>query len=271
MIGAFQRVRSERTTTQLQLVVRLARRQIAQRYRESLLGGAWALLNPLILLGLYWFIFAKVFESSWIGPESTASYALLIYSGIVIFTLFSEIANNATNVVQNNSLLIKRTTVSARVLPLASSLASVFTFALNSVPFLIMFVLLEGKAPPATAFLTPVLVLLLLTLATGIGMIIASIAAYFRDVQQVVPLLTTATLFLSPIFYPLDELPPNIRGAMEYLTPLGIILPASKKLLFLGEIPSLWPLVGYAIVAVVVFVIGWSVYGVASRGFSDVV
>jgi lipopolysaccharide transport system permease protein len=271
MTALIRRVRSDRTTTQLQLVVSLARRQIAQRYRESMFGGAWALLNPLILLGLYWFVFARVFESSWSGPESEAPYALLIFSGIIFFNLFSEIANNSTNLVLMNSLLIKRTTVSPRVLPLAASLASFFTFALNTIPFLVMYVILEGKPPPPTAILAPVLVILLLTLSTGIGMVIAAVSAYFRDAQQVVPLLTTATLFLSPIFYPLDSLPPNIRGVIEFGTPLGIVLPASKELLFLGEIPSLLPLIGYAVAAVLIFWFGWLVYGVASRGFSDVI
>jgi lipopolysaccharide transport system permease protein len=266
-----RRARSERTITQLQLVIKLAQRQIAQRYRESLFGATWALLNPLILLALYWFIFAKVFQSTWTGPEAEAPYALLIFSGIIIFTLFSEIANNASNLVQLNAMLIKRTTVSTRVLPLASALASLFTFGLNAIPFLVMYVVLERQAPPVTALLAPVLIALLLTLSAGVGMIIAAIAAYFRDVQQVVPLLTTATLFLSPIFYPITSLPPNLQPIMEFATPLGLILPASKQLLFLGEIPPLLPLAGYAVVAAAIFMIGWWLYGAASRGFSDVV
>jgi lipopolysaccharide transport system permease protein len=266
-----RRVRSERTTTQLQLVVKLAQRQIAQRYRESMFGAAWALLNPLILLGLYWFVFAKVFKSSWTGPEADAPYALLIFSGIIIFNLFSEIANNATNLVQVNSLLIKRTTVSTRVLPLSSALASLFTFALNTIPFLVMYVILEGKLPPPAALLAPVLIFLLLTLSAGVGMIIASVAAYFRDVQQVVPLLTTATLFLSPIFYPLESLPTGLQSIVEYATPLGLILPASKELLFLGQVPALLPLLGYAVAAAAIFMVGWMLYGVAAKGFSDVV
>jgi len=271
MTQLIRRVRSERTTTQLQLVVKLAQRQIAQRYRESMFGATWALLNPLILLALYWFVFAKVFKSSWTGPEAEAPYALLIFSGIIVFNLFSEIANNATNLVQLNSLLIKRTTVSTRVLPLASALASLFTFALNAVPFIVMYVVLERRAPPATALLAPVLIILLLTLSAGVGMIIASVAAYFRDVQQVVPLLTTATLFLSPIFYPLESLPTALQPIVEFATPLGVILPASKELLFLGQVPSLLPLLGYALAATALFMAGWWLYGVASRGFSDVV
>ncbi len=115
------------------------------------------------------------------------------------------------------------------------------------------------------------LILLLLTLSAGVGMIIASVAAYFRDVQQVVPLLTTATLFLSPIFYPLESLPTGLQSIVEYATPLGLILPASKELLFLGQVPALLPLLGYAVAAAAIFMVGWMLYGVAAKGFSDVV
>lgn len=271
MITLLQRARSERTQVQLQLVLKLARRQIAQRYRESMFGAAWALLTPLILLGLYWFVFARVFENVWEGPEANTHYALLIFSGIIIFNLFSEIANNATNLVQVNSLLIKRTTVSARVLPLASGLASLFTFGLNTIPFVVMYVVLERSLPPWTALLAPLLLIPLLALSIGVAMIIASIAAYFRDAQQVVPLLTTATLFLSPIFYPIEGLPERMRSVVEYATPLGLILPASKKLLFLGELPAVLPLLGYSFAAAAILLIGSFVYGLAARGFSDVV
>lgn len=271
MTALVSRLRSERTTTQLQLVVRLARRQIAQRYRESVFGAAWALLNPLILLGLYWFVFSEVFESRWTGPGSDRPYALLMFSGIILYNLFSEIVNGATTLVQMNSLLIKRTTVSTRVLPLASSLAAMFTLLLNAIPFVVMFIVLERDLPPATALLVPLLVLPLLALSAGIGLIIAAVSAYFRDAQQVVPLMTTATLFLSPIFYPLDALPEGLQPVIEFATPLGLILPASKELLFLGDVPDLLALAGYTAVAAIMFVSGWFVYGFASKGFSDVV
>ena len=87
------RVRSDRSASQLQLVVKLARRQIDQRYRESLFGAGWTLLNPLVLLGIYWFVFSQVFGSKWSGPGSDRPYALMMFSGIIMFNMFAEIVN----------------------------------------------------------------------------------------------------------------------------------------------------------------------------------
>lgn len=265
------RLRSDRTRGQIQLTVRMARRQVAQRYTESLFGLAWSILNPLALLLIYWVVFTFVFKSTWIGPGEGYPFGLVIFSGLVFFYLYSEIVNNSTFLVQSNALLIKRTTLSARVLPLASMLASLFTFGLNLCAFLIMWALLERSVPPATMLLLPIVLVPLVVLCTGLGMIITSISAYFRDLQQVIPLVNTAVLFLSPVFFAISTLPARGQFLVQWLNPLGIILPASKELIFEGQIPPLAPIGLYSAVAVVLFAAGWFVYGRASRGFADVV
>jgi lipopolysaccharide transport system permease protein len=249
----------------------LARRQIATRYRESLFGGLWALLNPLLMLGIYWFVFSEVFDSRWTGPGEDRHYALLIFSGLVLFNLYAEIVNGSTYLVQSNALLIKRTTVSAKVLPISSSLASTFTLGLNLVPFFLMFVVLEGELPPPTAVLLPFVVAPLLVLSTGIGLVLSSVSAYFRDLQQVVPLINTAILFVSPIFFPPDRLPETMQSIVRWCTPLVQPLEASKDVLFLGEIPDAASSLLYSVAALVTFAVGWAIYGSASRGFADVV
>ena len=108
-------------------------------------------------------------------------------------------------------------------------------------------------------------------LCTGLSFLVAAVGAYFRDLQQVVPLLTTAVLFLSPVFYPEDALPEALRPIVLALSPIGVVLPASKDLLFYGEIPPALPLVAYTAYACTVLALGWWVYGKASRGFADVV
>jgi len=264
------RFRNERTRGQLELTVRMARRQIAQRYRESLFGFAWSILNPLALLLIYWIVFSFVFNSSWVGVGEDYSFGLVIFSGLIFFYLYSEIVNNATFLVQNNSVLIRRTTLSMRTLPLASALASIFTFLLNFCALMIMWIALERALPPVTMLLLPMVLAPLIVLCMGIGLILSSFSAYFRDLQQVIPLINTAVLFLSPVFFPTSSLPPKGQFLVEWLNPLGIILPASKDLMFGGTIPDLLPLAIYSVVAVFLFCAGWFIYDRASRGFADV-
>jgi len=265
------RLRNERTRTQLQLAVRLAGRQISQRYRESVFGAAWAIMNPLLLLLIYWVVFAQVFDSRWTGPEQNRPYALIIFSGIIVFNLYAEIVNSSLFLVQGNSLLIKRTTVSSRVLPIASSIAALFTFAINLVPFLVVYLALEHTPPPATALLLPIIIGPLIVMSTGIAMILAAVSAYLRDTQQVVPLINTALFFMSPIFYPGNRLPGGLAAVSEKFTPVGHVLVSARRLVFVGELPLLRPTLFYCAGAVAIFMVGWIVYGAASKGFGDVV
>jgi lipopolysaccharide transport system permease protein len=264
-------VRRERAAGQLALSVRLARRQIAQRYRETIFGRLWSLLNPLVMLGIYWFVFSEVFDSRWSGPGEDRHYALLIFSGLVLFNMYAEIVNGSTTLVQNNALLIKRTTVSARVIPISAALASLFTLMLNFIPFFVMYLVLERELPPATALLFPLIVVPLLMMSLALALLFASVSAYFRDLQQVIPLINTAILFVSPIFFPASRLPPGMQDVSSWVSPLVAPLEASKAVLFIGVVPDLGPMIWYSVVAVTLLAIGWQVYGVAARGFGDVV
>jgi lipopolysaccharide transport system permease protein len=258
-----------RRLAQIQLVMRLAQRQISFRYRENALGVLWSVLSPLFLLIIYTVVYTQVFKAKW-PADKQVSFALLIFSGLVLFNLHAEIVNGSTFLVQNNVPLIKRTTVSARVIPLAASIGAMMTFGLSLVPFAVLYGIQVG-VPPATALLFPLLVLLEVLLATSLALFLAAASAYVRDLQQLIPLLTTAVLFMSPIFYPDTALPAGLRHVLVWINPLGIIIPASKDLLFYGHLPPALPFVIYGAVATVLFRAGWAVYGRASRGFGDVI
>jgi len=265
------RIFSARRRSQLNLVYRLAQRQLQQRYRDSALGLLWSVLSPLVLLCIYSFLYSFVFKARWSDADTKSiPYALLIFSGLLIFNLYAEIVNGSTFLVQSNVPLIKRTTASPRVLPLAASMGALMTFGFSLVPFAVMYVVLEGL-PPWTAVLLPLLLVPLLVLCTGLACFLASAAAYIRDMQQLVPLSTTAVLFMSPIFYPTSVLPARVQTVLRIVSPLGVVVPASKDLLFFGQLPELLPLALYSMGAVVVFAFGWFVYGRAAKGFADVV
>ena len=112
---------------------------------------------------------------------------------------------------------------------------------------------------------------MLVGLSAGLGKIIASLAAYIRDLQQLVPLANTMVLFLSPIFSLRGELPGYLDVIVIFVSPLGVILPATKDVLFYGVVPPLGPLAIYVGVAVALNVTGTAIYRRASRGFADVV
>jgi lipopolysaccharide transport system permease protein len=157
------------------------------------------------------------------------------------------------------------------LLPYALTLSTLFTFVINSLAFLIMYVWLKGELPSPFALQIYVLVLAVAIFATGVGMIISAVSAYFRDVQQIVPLLTTALLFFSPVFFPLESLPDGIEKVVRTVNPLSYPIEQSKNVLFLDRWLSISGLAQYSIAALIVWWIGSRVFKVAARGFADVV
>ena len=253
------------------LVWRLARRQVEIRYRDSMIGLAWAVIGPLILVALYSIVFSTVLEGKWfIRPGDERFFALMLYSGLVFFLLFSEVLNSAVFVVQGNATLVKRTTIRPELLPLASSLAALVTFGFSLVPLAVLYLVVEG-IPPVATLLYPLIVAILWLLVTGASFFLAAIAPYFRDVQQLMPLITTAYLFLSPIFYQVSAVPEELQKVLYVVNPLMVIIPSAQDLIFLGEIPPLLPLAVWTAVGAVFFLVGIRVFRRAARGFADVV
>ena len=253
------------------LVWRLARRQVEIRYRDSMVGLAWAVLGPLILVALYSVVFSTVLEGKWfVRPGDERFFALALYSGLVFFLLFSEVLNSAVSVVQGNATLVKRTTMRPELLPIASSLAALVSFGFSLIPLVALYLAVEG-IPPAATLLYPLVVGVLWLLVTGASFFLAALAPYFRDVQQLMPLITTAYLFLSPIFYPASAVPERLLNILYVVNPLMVIIPSSQDLIFLGEIPPLLPLAAWTLVGAVFFLVGIRVFRRAARGFADVI
>lgn len=253
------------------LVWRLARRQVEIRYRDSMIGLAWAVVGPLILVALYSIVFSTVLEGKWfIRPGDERFYALLLYSGLVFFLLFSEVLNSAVNVVQGNATLVKRTTVKPELLPIASSLAALVSFGFSLIPLVALYLVIEGL-PPVEVIFFPLVVAILWLLVTGAAFFLAALAPYFRDVQQLMPLITTAYLFLSPIFYPASAVPEDLRTVLYVVNPLFVVIPSAQDLIYLGEIPPLAPLLVWTAIGAALYFIGIRVFRKAARGFADVV
>ncbi len=254
---------------QTRLVFDLARRSIFSRYRDTVLGVAWSVVFPLVLLAIYAFVFSAVFEARWeVDSGDEVSFAVILFSGLILFNFFNESMNNSTAVVANNAQLIKRTSVASLVLPLSVVAAALINFALSLVPFVAGYLLMVGL-PPLTAVWFPVTFLPLIVLSAGVALLIAASSVYIRDVQQLSFLFTTFVLFTSPIFYPESAIPAELRKYVD-LSPLSVPLSESKAVLFNGTLPDWERLVVYTVVAALVATFGAFVFRKAEKGFADV-
>jgi len=251
------------------LAVSLIKREVIGRYRGSMLGTLWSFFNPLMMLLIYTFVFSVVFQARWKGGSgSKTEFALVLFSGLLVFNVFSECLNRAPTLILMNVNYVKKVVFPLEILPLVSQGAAVFHGLVSFVVWFVFYVVFFGL-PPATAWLFPLVVLPLMFLCLGLGWFLASLGVYLRDVAQFVGLLVTALMFLSPIFYPVSALPERYRSVME-LNPMTPVIEQVRGVLILGQVPNWHDFAMQFIGSIVIAWLGFSWFQKTRKGFADV-
>jgi len=245
------------------------RREVLGRYRGSFLGILWSLFNPLVMLGAYTFVFGAVFRARWGGAEeSKTGFALILFAGLIIFNLFAECINRAPTLIFSNSNYVKKIVFPLEILPWVSLGAALFHMFISLVVWAIAYFLIEGM-PHATMLFVPFFLLPLLFMILGFSWILASLGVFLRDVGQIVGILVTVSMFLSPIFYPLSAVPEEYRPFIE-LNPLTPAIEWLRELLYWGRVPEPGPFLVELFVGFGVFWFGFYWFQKTRKGFADV-
>lgn len=220
------------------LLTQFVRREIVGRYRGSMLGIGWAFVTPLLMLGVYTFVFVGVFKSRWPGAEEAGgmAFALRLFAGLMVFNLFAEVVGRAPSLILEQPNLVKKVVFPLELLPFVSLGSALFHLLLGA-GILLSGVLLSGQALPATVLLLPIVILPLLPLLLGLGWLLAALGVFVRDIATVVGLGINLLLFLSPVFYSVDSLAPKWRPWM-LLSPLASTIENLRAVVFTGSAPD---------------------------------
>ena len=253
------------------LINQLVRREVIGRYRGSALGVAWSFFNPIIMLLVYTFVFSVVFKARWgLGAdEGKASFAVVLFVGMIVHGLFAEVANRAPTLILGNVSYVKRVVFPLEVLPWVSMGSALFHAIISLMVLLSAQLLLTHKLP-WTAVLFPIVFAPLVVATMGAAWFLASIGVYLRDVGQTIGIVTTVMLFMAPVFYPISVLPESYQ-ALLHLNPLTFIIEESRKVLLFGQLPN-WS--GWAIYTTISFGVAWAGFWwfqKSRKGFADVV
>jgi lipopolysaccharide transport system permease protein len=251
------------------LIRQMISREIAARYQGTFLGLAWALITPLLLLGIYTFVFSGIFKARWLGSSNHLDFALALFAGMILHAFFAECLNRAPSLILNNANYVKKVVFPLDTLPwtsLGSALAQLFVSYL----VLLAAIMIVQGGLPLTSLLFPLIVLPLALVTLGISWLLAATSVFLRDLGQITGFLSTALLFLSPIFYPLSALPENLQP-LALANPLTFIIEQSRRVILQGQMPDLQ---GWAIYMAVSLLIAWLGYAWFQRlrnGFADVI
>ncbi|HJW14704.1 MAG TPA: ABC transporter permease [Thermoanaerobaculia bacterium] len=203
-----------RTWRQRALVLALARREVAARYRGGVLGYLWSLANPLLLLAVYATVFRLVFTPR----ADVRPYALFLFLGVLAWGFVSSALLDSAETFRANGPLLRKTTVAPEVFPAAAVGArlSHWIFALPVLAAAIFYAAKRGSVAPGLSALAFPAVLLLLTLTVfGLALAVSSLAVHFADIRDVIANLLTLAFFLTPVLYPVDSVPERYRGFLR--------------------------------------------------------
>jgi lipopolysaccharide transport system permease protein len=252
-----------------ELIVRLAKREIAARVQGSVLGLLWLAIVPLAMLSVYTFAFTVVFKARWsVENNSSTHYAMLLFAGLLLFNVFSETINRAPGLLVENASYVKKVVFPLEILPVVTLLAALCNFVIGFLLLCVFYGFVFG-VPPITSVLFPLVLVPLCLLTLGVGWLLASLGVFLRDIRHIVGILLTMLMFLSPIFYPVTAVPEQFRPLL-YLNPLSIILEEGRGLLFFAQWPDwkMWA-ISMATSAIIAW-LGFAWFSATRRGFADV-
>jgi lipopolysaccharide transport system permease protein len=251
------------------LILRLATREFTQRFRGSMLGVVWAVLMPLFTAAVYTFVFSTVFKARWPGAaEGPFDFALIFLTGLTVHTIFAESVARAPMLVVGNASYVKKVVFPLEILPVVAVLTALVNACIGIAIVLIGNLLLNGKIY-LTILTLPLVIAPYLIFVISLVLFFAAAGVYLRDLTQVVSLLITVTMFLTPIFFPIEAVPEAFRRVI-WLNPLTFVVQQARDVTIFGRWPDFVGLSIYTAAAFASLACAFWVFQRLRNGFADV-
>lgn len=243
------------------LLVDLTIRDIKLRYRGSVLGVLWTLLNPLAELVVLWLVFVKVFH------VAIPNFAAYLFTGLLVYGWFQNSLNFVTGAIVGNRELVRRPGVPVAILPVVTVASNLVHFAL-SLPILFGLLWISGIAITPALLALPGLVALEFVLILACAYPIATMHVWFRDTQHVLRVALQLLFYLTPIFYRVTDVPPGLAPVYR-LNPVGHLVEAYRSVLLDGALPRLSSVAYLLLLSSGLLLVGMAWFRRASRQFAD--
>jgi lipopolysaccharide transport system permease protein len=253
-----------------ELIRAVVRRELAVRFRGTILGWLWAIFGPLVMLGAYTVVFSHA-----VGLPASAKaggaggYALSIFAGLIVFNLFSELAYRSPGLLHEHAGVIKKSIFPSETLAWTATIRAA-VYAGISLAVLVVFELLVTWRLPPTTVLLPVVVAPLLLFLLGISWFLMALGSFTRDVAHLMISIVPVLMFATPIFYAIDDVPPDLRLYL-HLNPIGNFVEMIRDLLLYNRLPGLVLYCGTVLASTFVFFFSYRFFMQYKAVFTDVI
>ncbi len=221
------------------------------------------------MLLIYTFVFSVVFKARWGTQEgSRIEFAVILFIGLMIYNVVSEVLVRSPSLIISNTNFVKKIIFPLEILPIVSLCTSLFHMAISFIVWIISYIILFGL-PHYTALYLPLIMIPVVFFTLGLSWFLSSLGVYIRDVGQIIGLFTTILLFISPIFYPANILPPEYQVILN-MNPLTFIIEQARAVLMWGETPDFRNLMLMTTLSMIVAAFGLAWFQKTRGGFADV-
>ncbi|MBE9215517.1 ABC transporter permease [Plectonema cf. radiosum LEGE 06105] len=259
--------------TKFDLLRTLVRRDLDARYKGSVLGNLWSILNPLSQLLIYTYVFSVVLKIKLslkgLPANENLSFGLWLFAGLLPWIAFSSgLVQSASSVIGQPNL-VKKVVFPLSLLPLVPILSAFIESSFGLI-ILIFFVALSTGTLHTTLALLPLVWIPQLLLTAGLGYLVAGLTVFLRDIPQTLNVILNIWFYATPIVYPITSIPDSWRAWILWLNPLAAIVEVYRDFVLVGEVKH-WGELGVAsTMSIIVFAIGFLVYRRVRPAFADV-
>lgn len=248
-----------------ELLWNLANREITQRYKQSVLGYAWVILNPLFQLIVMSFVFDVVLRI----PSLGVPFILFLSAALLPWNLFTQSLSASSTILVSNSNLITKIYFPREILVYSTIIAKIVDFFYSCI--VLVFFLIIFKIPLTIYYLwLPAIFLIQLFLMAGISLFVAALNLFYRDIQYLLNLILLLWMYITPVMYPIEMIPEKYRFIMS-LNPMAVIVNAYRQVLLSGSGPNLYSLTIAGLISILVFMSGFIIFKKLEGEFADYV
>lgn len=252
------------------LIYQMSKREIVSRYKGSVIGILWSFLTPILMLAVYTFVFSVVFKARWVGgSDSKTEFALILFSGLIIFNFFSECIGRAPSLILGNANYVKKVVFPLEILPVITITSALFNLIISFTVWLLFYIVFFG-VPTIHILAFPIILIPFMLLTLGISWFLTSLGVFFRDVSQFIGILINILMYLSPIFYPITVLPEKYQKIMQ-LNPLTTVIEQSRSVMIWHKGID-WLVWGeFLLLSAMIAWLGFIWFQKTRKGFADVI
>jgi len=253
--------------SQRQLILSMAKREVATRYVGSFLGFLWSFINPMVMIFVFWVVFSVGFR---VQPTENVPFVVWLTAGMAAWFVFSDIVNGSAVAIVNNAHLIKKTLFQSEILPIIKIVSCLIT---HSVFLFVLFVLIVFQKLPFSFYYLQFLYYLLciIVLALGVGWIVSALNVFIRDIQQIVAVVLQMGFWATPIFWDINIMPPRLQMVFKCNPMFYIVQGYRESFVYFSPFwKHPYQTFYFWVVAVTVFVVGALVFRKLKPQFADV-